>query len=182
MCPADERTVGRVGLRRRRSISDVRDGRTSGVWVLQTTPEHAGIWPIAITQANSVTVYFGFDGTPLGRATYGANNALDKATMVTHPEFVPSITLQDLVASGDLFRGDPSTEGTPVDGTFDVTSKSILYKGATWKAWGSSGYQSTDTQYQNHANVIQVTWGVSPYPGSWWVFMKSMIANDPNNN
>ncbi len=36
--------------------------------------------------------------------------------------------------------------------------------------------------YLNHANVVEVSLSKGSYPGYWWVYTKSMIADDPDGN
>ncbi len=52
-----------------------------------------------------------------------------------------------------------------------------------WKPWGSAGgYKSYADWALNHANVIEVSWNKDDYPGYWYMYMKSPIAEDPDDN
>ncbi|HET7388031.1 MAG TPA: hypothetical protein VFJ19_15350 [Nocardioidaceae bacterium] len=102
--------------------------------------------------------------------------------MITKPGFTTSTSLKLLEAEGSLLHGSHTTEGEVVSGTTDCTSKSSLSANGTWHPWGTNGYKSYSKDYDNHANVVEVSWEKGTYPGYWHVFQKSLIAHDADGN
>ena len=42
--------------------------------------------------------------------------------------------------------------------------------------------RSYDEAHLNHANVVEFAWDKAGYPGYWYMYQKSIIADDPNKN
>jgi hypothetical protein len=142
--------------------------------------------PTTFYRANNwVDGFFGYGDDVLGSADMYSSNHLNGAQMRTRTYFVSDTSTADLTAEGDLLYGDQDSGGQPIDSQYEFKVDSGQAASNKWWPWGStstSGYRSYDTVRGNHANVIQYTWGKGGYPGHWWIYMKSVIATDPDNN
>jgi hypothetical protein len=43
--------------------------------------------------------------------------------------------------------------------------------------WNPNGYKSYDNTMYDHSQVHEFTWSVAGYPGSWYVYVKSIAAH-----
>lgn len=133
--------------------------------------------------SNSTSGAFGYGSEKLGDVTYTAGHNLNGAQMVSKLTFdVYGTRITDVTAEGDLFHGSSSTAGVPTDGQYDITVTPYVAKETTWRPWDYTGYKSYDKSFLNHANVVQISWSKPDYIGYWFVYMKSVIADDPNDN
>jgi hypothetical protein len=126
---------------------------------------------------------FGYGTKGLGDVYLDTPHSLNGAQMISKPSFNADTSTKTLHADGDLLAGSHTGSGSEVAGNYDIVSKSTLASGSVWKPFsGSGGYKSYDKSHLNHANVIEVTWEKTGYPGYWYLYQKSVIADDPNNN
>lgn len=132
---------------------------------------------------NDATGYFGYDSETIGSVKMDSYHTLNGAQMQTRASFTASVRTTDLQASGDLFHGSHTGTGDEVGGNYDLVGKDgALLKNTSWSPWDPKYYSSYDKDSLNHANVIEFAWGKYSYPGYWYLYQKSIIADDPNNN
>lgn len=131
---------------------------------------------------NNMSGWFGWGSTQLGSVNYSQYHSLNGSQMITKPHFDTSTSVKNLEAEGDLLHGSHYDEGSRVAGQTDWTSKSKLAADGYWRPWGTTGYKSYSKSYLNHANVVEVSWEKGDYAGYWWMYQKSVIAEDPDGN
>jgi hypothetical protein len=142
---------------------------------------------IDTTHANNrVDGVMGWGGRELGDVHMFAKNSLHGSQMRTIPQLRITTSTKDLRASGELLWGDLDGAGTILRGTREQRSDSGQAAGNTWFPWGngsqaSHGYKSYTTK-GNHSNVIRFGWEKGGYYGWWWVYQKSIVATDWDNN
>jgi len=125
---------------------------------------------------------FGWGDEDLGTIVTTGYHSLNGSEFITKPEFDTSASVTGVVAEGEMLRGSNTTPGVAVIGTTDYASKSSVAAGGSWKPWGSTGFSSYSKSYVNHANVIEISWNKGDYPGYWYIYQKSLIARDADNN
>ncbi|HET7355351.1 MAG TPA: hypothetical protein VFJ09_01605 [Nocardioidaceae bacterium] len=148
---------------------------------------YEGCWNVVdgLHANNQSNLEFGYGPTTLGTGKLTAKHSINGSQMQTYTTFRASIPTQAIYAEGNLLRGDPSTVGSVVDGQIQYEYKASLAAATTWHpkwAYQSDYYNSYDTQYTNHSNVIQYSWEVAGYPGFWWAYQEGCIAHDLDNN
>ena len=112
------------------------------------------------------------------------HHSLNGAEMRSDAQFSSSTAVVSLHAPGDLLVGAHTGSGTPLSGASSDTdhSRSSLPGGSWWRPWGTTKFKTYDEAHLNHANVVEFAWDKAGYPGYWYMYQKSIIADDPNKN
>ena len=126
--------------------------------------------------------WFGWGDDVLGDVDTTGYHSLNGSQFITKPSFHTSTSVQNLEAEGSMLHGSHTGPGDVVSDTTDYSVKSSLGAGGTWKPWGSTGFRSYSKSYLNHANVVEISWNKGDHPGYWWMYQKSLIADDPDGN
>jgi hypothetical protein len=53
---------------------------------------------------------------------------------------------------------------------------------ATQRAWLPNGFKSYDNKNFDHVQAVEFTWQDPEYPGTWYVFVKSLNATSPTKD
>lgn len=126
---------------------------------------------------------FGYNKNQLGKVRYTQYHSTSGPLMTTRSYFRPTTSIRAVEAEGQMLYGRHTTIGTPIDSSTKYAERSRMAAGDTWFPFNSTdGYKYSYKNYVNHANVIEVSWKKGTYTGYWYVWLKSPIAVDPDNN
>lgn len=129
----------------------------------------------------SDTDYWGYGDWNAGTITFQVQWKLDGGIgIVAKPVILEtSIPVQNVHFSGDMFNPPPGKIGTQIPGSYYPASAGNSDGIIHWP-FPDQGYEGWDNENFNRTCVIEASWGLSDYPGYWYVYVKSPIASSGN--
>jgi hypothetical protein len=121
--------------------------------------------------------FFGVAGQTLGTVSFYVDWQITGASTVSRPvRWSTTSATVGVLWSGDLINAAKGVVGTQVPGAFapyvlGSAAPSVQY------TWNPNGYKSYDNTMYDHSQVHEFTWSVAGYPGSWYVYVKSISAH-----
>jgi hypothetical protein len=138
-----------------------------------------GCWDVYSTTDSDffTTGYYGFGGTPLGSAEMYYEVKLNGAQSISKPvQFTATTAVSSLVFEGErLYYSPAHPEGNGVNGgaSMSFTAPKPYAAGVTAQ-WLPNGYKAYENTVHVGGVVHQWTWTLYDYPGSWYLFAKSV--------
>ena len=126
---------------------------------------------------------FGYGDTVLGDADTYFDLNLNGSQSISKPvRFMPSVGVSSVIMEGErLYYSSAQPTGKPVSPStysFYQTGAIGPYQAALWSPNGYKGYENT---VSTGGVVHQWTWTMAEFPGSWWVFAKSVRFHKRGN-
>jgi hypothetical protein len=123
---------------------------------------------------------YGYGKETLGTASFTTVWKINGGTIVSNPTYMTSTrNMKDVLIEGDrLYLSDKHPEGAQVDGG----SKRGYYgphrvsAGDQYK-WVPKGYSSFENTVKVTSQVNEFIWHDDQYPGRWFVYFKSIVAD-----
>lgn len=121
-------------------------------------------------------IVFGFNDQELGQAICVFEVTLNGAQSISSPvAFTPTTTVSSLTMEGDrLYYSPAHPEGAPVrPSVYNFYTRGPVAQ-AERAEWIPNGYKAYENTVQTGSVVHQWTWTMAEYPGTWWVYGKSV--------